>query len=261
MNLSRLRILLALAVVSGLASTASAQTASTYQSSLRPLGLPVVGSTYLAGTDTLSQSFESLKPGFLSVVTSKLPEAKVFTGAGVNRLDPTRLYFNFAYAPRVYYLYEGACYDNALGVTIATVSAPTSKPVTGTSYTIFPFVHSSIGPACSTGSGVRSKSEPLMAGDFVQLPTVNAGQQLAFFIMAQMDSSGKPTNVFYNGDSTNADLFQHLIAFFPDKSQYMIIGFEDMFNGGDKDCNDLVFVVDIGGNNAAALRDTSNMPK
>lgn len=261
MNIKCFPSLLALAALFGLAASASAQTVSPYQSSLRPLGLTVVGNTYLDGTDSLSQSFDASKAGFLQTITSKLPEGKVFTGAGLNRLDPTRLYFNFAYAPRVYYIYEGACYNNALGVTIATVSAPTSKPATGTNYTIFPFVHSSISPVCASGSGVRSAKEPLLAGDFVQLPTVNAGQQLAFFIMAEMDSSGKPTNVFYNGNSTNADNFQHLIAFFPDNSQYIIIGFEDMYNGGDQDCNDLMFVVDIGVNNAAALRNPSTMPK
>ncbi|HUY92892.1 MAG TPA: DUF4114 domain-containing protein [Pirellulales bacterium] len=261
MNVEHTRWLLALAVASGLAASASAQTVSPYQSSLRPLGLSLVGKTYLDGTDALSQSCDASKASFLQTITSKLPEHVAFTGAGLNRLDPTRLYFNFAYAPRVYYIYEGACYDNALGVTIATVSAPTSKPASGTNYTIFPFVHSSISPVCASGSGVRSAKEPLMAGDFVQLPTVDAGQQLAFFIMAEMDRSGTPTNVFYNGDSTNADDFQHLIAFFPDNSQYIIIGFEDMYDGGDQDCNDLMFVVDIGVNNAAALRNPSNMPR
>ncbi len=43
-----------------------------------------------------------------------------------------------------------------------------------------------------------------------------------------------------------------MIAFFPDNSQYIIIGFEDEYGGGDQDCNDLMFVVDVGPNNAAA---------
>ncbi|HVX60505.1 MAG TPA: DUF4114 domain-containing protein [Pirellulales bacterium] len=257
----RFQSFLALAVVSGLAATASAQTADPYQPSQRPLGLSVVGPTYKAGSDSASQAFEQTRQKFLNTIQKLLPEGKVFTGAGVNRLDPTRLYFGYTYTPRVYFLYVGACYDNALGVTIAQVAAPTSKPVTGTNYTIFPLVHSSIAPVCASGTGKRSKTEPLLSGDFVQLPTVNAGEQLAFFIMAEMDSSGKPTNVFYNGESNNADNFQHLIAFFPDNSQYIIIGFEDMFNGGDKDCNDLLFAVDIGGDNATYLRDPSNMPR
>ena len=255
------QVCLGLALMGCLATSAAAQTLSTYQPSNRPLGLPLVGKTYLTGTDSASQTFDSSKSGFINIITSKLPEAQVFTGAGLNQLDPERLYFMFDYTPRVYYLYEGACYDNALGVTIATVSAPTSSRVTGTDYTVFPFVHSSIGPVCAKGSGTRSSTEPLMAGDFVKLPTVKAGQQLAFFIMSNMNDSSVPANTFYNGDTNNVDNFQHLIAFFPDNSQYIIIGFEDMLNGGDKDCNDLMFVVDVGPNNAAAWRAPNTMPK
>jgi hypothetical protein len=255
------RSFLALVLVHGLAVSASAQTKSPFQPSQRPLGLPLMGKTYLDGTDALSLSFDASKQSFLNVITTNLKETVAYTGAGLNQLDPTRLFFMFDYAPRVYYIYEGACYDNALGVTIATVTAPTSTPVTGTSYTVFPFVHSSIGPVCCSGSGTRSSSEPLMAGDFVKLPTVKAGQQLAFFIMAEMDGSANPQDVYYNGNTNNADNFPHMIAFFPDNSQYMIIGFEDMYNGGDKDCNDLMFVVDVGPANSAALRVANTMPK
>lgn len=259
--MQRVRLFLALAIVNGLAASASAQTVSLFQVPLRPLNLPLIGKTLLSGSDAASLTFESVKPVFLDKITSTLPEGVRFTGASVNQLDPTRLYFNSDYAPRIYFLYEGACYDNALGVTIAPASTPSSQPTAGANYIVFPLVHSSIGPACSSGLGVRSKREPLLAGDFVQLPTVNAGQQLAFFIMSQMDVAGNPANVFYNGAANNADKFQHLIAFFPDNSQYMIIGFEDMSKGGDKDCNDLVFAVDIGPNNAAALRNASVLPR
>lgn len=255
------RWFLGVAVTNVVAAAAFAQTLSPYQPSQRPLGLPLVGKTYVDGSDSASQAFDTSKQSFLNIITTNLPEGVKFTGANLNRLDPTRLFFSFSYAPRVYYIYEGACYDNALGVTIATVSAPTANPPTGTSYTVFPYGHSSISPVCSSGSGKRSASEPLLAGDFVQLPTVNAGQQLAFFLMANMDSKANPADVYYNGDSNNPDRFQHLISFFPNNSQYLIIGFEDMYGGGDMDCNDMMFVVDIGPNNAAALRAPTSFPK
>ena len=152
---------------------------------------------------------------------------------------------------------------DALCVTIATVTAPTSTEVQGTNYLVFPLVQSTISPVCSTGTGVRTSTYPLMAGDFVQLPTINAGQQLAFFLAANMNSSGTPSNVFYNGASNNTDGYQHLVAFFPDNnSQYIIIGFEDLsVPGSDKDCNDAMFVIDVGPLNAAALRSASTLPK
>ncbi|HEX5446461.1 MAG TPA: DUF4114 domain-containing protein [Pirellulales bacterium] len=255
------KLFAALLCLNGLALSASAQTLSPFQPANRPLGLPLVGPTYLDGSDAASQSFDNYKQSFLDTITANLPEAVAFSGESLNQLDPTRLYFMFDYAPRVYYIYEGACYDNALGVTIATVSAPTNKPTTGTSYTVFPFGHSSISPACASGSGKRSKSEPLLPGDFVQLPLVTAGQQLAFFLMANMDSHSNPADVYYNGNSNNPDNFQHLVCFFPSESQYLIIGFEDMLNGGDRDCNDLMFVVDIGPNNAALLRSPILLPQ
>jgi uncharacterized protein DUF4114 len=261
MNTRLMSALLALALVNSLAAAAMAQTLDKYQPSQRPLGLPLIAKTYQAGSDSTSATFEQTKQSFLNIITSKLPESMAFTGIGLNQLDPQRLYFLFPYAPRVYYLYEGACYDNALGATIASVSAPSSQVLTGNTFTIFPFVHSSIAPVCASGSGKRSSTEPLLAGDWVQLPTVNAGQQLAFFIMAEMDSNANPAHEFYNGKSINADNFAHMIAFFPDNSNFIIIGFEDMYNGGDQDCNDLMFAVDIGPQNAAAWRNASSLPK
>lgn len=255
------KVFAAVLCLNGLALSASAQTLSPFQPANRPLGLPLVGPTYLDGSDAASQLFDNFKQSFLNTITTNLPEGVAFSGESLNQLDPTRLYFMFDYAPRVYYIYEGACYDNALGVTIATVSAPTNKPTTGASYTVFPFGHSSLSPVCASGSGKRSKNEPLLPGDFVQLPTVKAGQQLAFFLMANMDSHSNPADVYYNGNSNNPDNFQHLICFFPSESQYLIIGFEDMLNGGDRDCNDLMFVVDIGPQNAMLLRLPTALPQ
>ena len=234
---------------------------SPVQSPLRPLGYSIFGQVHVAGADSTAQAFETNKSTYQAYCKKMLPEGVVFTGAGLNQLDPQRLYFLFDYAPRVYFLQEGACYTDALGATIATAAAPTNTILTRTTKTIFPNNHWSLSWICATGSGTRSTSEPLLAGDFVQLPTVKAGQQLAFFIMAEMDDSGNPDYVYYNGTNNNADKFQHMIAFFPDNSQYIIIGFEDMYNGGDKDCNDLMFVVDVGVMNAQALRNPNSLPK
>ena len=261
MSMRPLRSLLALGLLNLFAATGSAQTLSPIQSPFRPSGLPLVGSVYLSGTDTASAAEASLQTGYISMIKQYLPETIKFTGIGLNQLNPQQLYFLFPYAPRVYFIYEGACYTDALGVTIATVSTPTNKPTTGTSYTIFPDQHSWQGSVCASGSA-RSSSEPLQAGDFVQLPTVNAGQQLAFFCMSNLNSTGTtPQYTFYNGASNNVDNFQHMIAFFPDNSQYIIIGFEDVYGGGDQDCNDLMFVVDVGPNNAASWKLGTSMPK
>ena len=246
-------------------AVAIASTNSPAQSPIKPYFGSLAALVQLEGSDTLSQSFQSLEPGYLSMVKSKLPEGVAFTGAGLNQLDPSRLYFWYNYAPRVYFLYEETGAIDQLGVTIATVSKPTTGALSGTAYTIFPSGRSCTDPLYSPGNGVRTTTYPLYPGDFVQLPTVNAGQQLGFCLGNGVNSNGVPANtngvptVYYNGVST-IDNFQHMIAFFPDNSQYIIIGFED-WAFGDQDCNDLVCVVDVGPQNAAALRSASSLPK
>ncbi|HEY3968005.1 MAG TPA: DUF4114 domain-containing protein [Planctomycetaceae bacterium] len=262
MKIHRSRLILCLGLLGGLVTSVIASTPSPVQSTLRPLGLPIVKQVQLSGSDSQSQAFEAVKAGYQKTCAAKLPEGVAFTGEALNQLDPQRLYFMFDYAPRVYFLAEGACYTDALGATIATAATPTNTPLKGNTFTIFPSTHCSLSTVCSTGSGNRTQAEPLLSGDFVQLPTVKAGQQLQFFLMANMDSSGKPADTYYNGTTTNPDDFQHMIAFFPDNnSQYIIIGFEDMYGGGDKDCNDVLYVVDVGPNNAALFRNPNTLPR
>lgn len=248
------------AVAIGFTTTVIGGTYNFVQSSYRPLGLSVTDRVQTIGSDSTAVSFDTNLTTYENYCASMLPEGVVFTGAGLYQLDPQRLYFLFDYAPRVYFIKDGACYKNALGATIATLSAPTSSILSGNTFTIFPNASSPKG-ICGSGGSSRSSSEPLLYGDFVQLPTVKAGQQLAFFLMANLDSSAVPQSVYYNGTSNNADNFQHMIAFFPDNSQYIIIGFEDMYGGGDKDCNDVMFVVDVGPMNALIWRDPSSLPK
>ncbi len=250
----RLFAALALSAFLAAAGTTQAQTVSSVQGLLGSQAAPLCGKVYIAGSDSLSAAYSTNQTSFLNTITSQLKEGVAFTGAGLNQLDPTRLYFLFDYAPRCYWIYGYAGYVDGIGATIATVSAPTSNALTGNTFTIMPDVH-------WNGYNTRTSTYPVAQGDFVQLPTVKSGQQLGFFVYSNENSNGNPGNTFYNGASNNADGFQHMIAFFPSNSQYIIIGFEDMYGGGDKDCNDVMFVVDIGPNNAAALRNTSSLPK
>lgn len=237
-----------------LATTASGQTLSPFQPTQRPLGLPLIGPTYLAASDAASIAYSVNQTTYSNIITTKVKEGVPFTGIGLNQLDPQRLYFLFDYAPRVYFIYGYAAYIDGLGATVATVSTPTASNLTGNTFTIFPDAH-------WNGNKTRTSTYPVQPGDWVQLPTVKAGQQLAFFVDSNENGSGNPANVFYNGKANNKDNFQHMIAFFPDNSQYIIIGFEDLYGGGDQDCNDLMFVVDIGPQNALVLRNPNSLPK
>jgi len=252
-----------LALVGGIAT---ASTPSSAQSPITPRFGALAGLVQLAGSDALSTAFQTYEPSYLAFVKAKLPEGVAFTGNGLNQLDPARLYFLYSYAPRVYFLYEETGVIDQLGVTIGTVAEPVTGPISGTTYTVFPSGRSCTDPLYSPGNGVRTNTYPLYPGDFVQLPTVSAGQQLGFCLSNDVNSAGVPitTNgqptIYYNGVS-QFDNYQHMIAFFPDTtSQYIIVGFEDWANG-DQDCNDLMFVVDIGAQNAATLRSSTGLPK
>jgi hypothetical protein len=105
-------------------------------------------------------------------------------------------------------------------------------------------------------TATRSTSAPLLPGDFVNLGTIEGGSKLNFFLIANGANGGG--RVYSTDISTNPDGLNHVVAFtyaLPG-SPYLIIGFEDLFGGGDKDFNDLIFAVDIGMANIAALTGT-----
>ena len=144
------RLLLGLGLLGCCVALATASTPSPVQSNSQPLGLPLIGKVQLSGSDAQAQAFEAVKASYIQTVNAKLPERVAFNGAGLNQLDPQRLYFTADYAPRVYFIYEGACYTNALGATIATASKPTDQPLQGNTFTIFPNTHSSISYICAS---------------------------------------------------------------------------------------------------------------
>ena len=60
---------------------------------------------------------------------------------------------------------------------------------------------------------------------------------------------------------TVVDHVQHMLAFFPDNSNYIMVTFENQLNGGDGDYNDTVIVIDVGPDNASLWRNSGNLPK
>ena len=81
------------------------------------------------------------------------------------------------------------------------------------------------------------------AGDFVNMGKVQASTQLNFFLMADAVNGGKNA---YSTNHRNADGLVHAVAFTMPGTPYLLIAFEDLFGGGDKDYNDIVFTLDIG---------------
>lgn len=76
----------------------------------------------------------------------------------------------------------------------------------------------------------RTSSEPLLPGDFVDLPTLKAGSVLDFFLISDGANGGK-TVVTANA-ARNYDRLSHAVAFALPDSPYLILGFEDGWKGG-----------------------------
>jgi hypothetical protein len=156
-------------------------------------------------------------------------------------LDPSQLTVATKSDVRVYFVGEGASYHNSLGFNTqgGAISASGSQ-------LIFPDVS-------TPDNGKRSNQEPLLPGDFVQLGNFNAGTKLDFFLIA--DGANGGTNVFSTNSSLNKDGINHVVsyAFAVPGSSYLLLSFEDMYGGGDRDYEDAIFAVDFGAANVQNL--------
>jgi hypothetical protein len=207
----------------------------------------------------MSNNFNS----FMAIVNDNLGETSAYAQASNNTLAPEKLFFFFDYSPRVYFLTEGAGYTNALGANICDAETSTSATPDATRrFLIFPNSQSNKGQWGGDGSSKRTTDYPLQPGDFVQLPAITRGKQLELFLMANQNSSSVPEATYYNQKQQNGDNMLHMVAFFPANSNFVILGFEDIYGGGDLDYNDLVLALDVGPDNAAVWRNPQgSLPK
>jgi len=221
---------------------------SPIQSSARPFGLDIVGPVHLAGSDADSALFQSgTLPTVNDWININLSEKTTIEDTSSISLDPSNLNLATESDARVYFVGEGAGYHNTLGFNIDGGGITTGDPKL-----IFPDA-SSTATYYNSGdsSGTRTASYPLLPGDFVDIGTFESGTQLDFFLIANGANSG--TNLYSTDSSVNPDGIDHVVAYALSDSPYLLIGFEDLYGGGDRDFNDLLFVVDIGSGNVNAL--------
>jgi hypothetical protein len=57
-------------------------------------------------------------------------------------------------------------------------------------------------------------------------------------------------NVFWTDIDRNLDGIDHVVAFAHVDSPYLLPGFEDLYGGGDRDYNDVLFAVYVGEQNS-----------
>lgn len=218
-----------------------------------PLNLPVIGNVQVTGSDTRAAEFNSQwLPTFRTIINDNLSESVVFTSAPGFKLDSAKFFLRqqASRTIRVYFLAEGAGYQNTLGFSFT----PAGSPTPGSPKVLF--------PNASIGSGRRTVDIPVREGDFVDIGVGGNGWQLDFFLISNgfrmwRDSNQTNTNLgwLWNDKSRNSDGLQHVVAFALPNSPYILVGFEDIIGGGDLDYNDALFVVDVGIENVDVLTD------
>lgn len=240
---------LGLLAVTTLTGGLVAQTASPVQSSERPLGLAIVGKVQLAGSDSDAANFQkNTLPTVTKLVNGSLSERVKIDDSSM-LLDPSKLKLKTDADVRVYFVGEGAGYANSLGFT----TDGSGKAGSSTAALIFPNASSTVSTYDPASTIRRTDREPLLPGDFVDLGTVKGGGLLDFFVIANGASGGRTS--FSTQTSANPDGINHVVSFayVSKDSPYLILGFEDLLGGGDRDFNDLIFAVDIGAININAL--------
>ncbi|BAY83108.1 hypothetical protein NIES267_25940 [Calothrix parasitica NIES-267] len=200
---------------------------------------------------TVSENDDSQKD-LISKFKAKLDEIDLVERREVARdevvaqqLDPTKLFLKDDHDVTVWFLDEGAGYRNELAYE--TFGETNDKGI------IFDDV-----------SKGRKQSQ-LQMGDYVELGNFKAGTQFNFLLRADGADGTKTSNGdIYGADaSLNADSLEHMIAtqISVDGREYMLMGFEDLRNGGDKDYNDTIFVVDFGEGNLTNKRNFAQAAK
>lgn len=227
------------------------QTEVRFQDQARPFGLDVVAPVMRGGSDDASAEFKSDQlPNLINFVDANLNERQALSDIAGVSLDPEALVLQNEASVRVYFVSEGAGYRNTLGYTVENLATGS----TSDQLLIFPDASSTfkVGQGLASLNRVSySNNAPLVPGDFVDLGVYGANSQMDFFLIANGANGG--TNVYTADTLSNPDQIQHVVAFAVPDSPYLLIGFEDLYGGGDMDYNDILFAVDIGERNVAAL--------
>ena len=237
----------AFAICFSTANLVLSQTVSPAQSPVRPLGLQPIGPVMLNGSDARSREFNSsILPQVNAIIREKLRSGKVFDDLGTFPLDADKLLMPYAAQRpiRIYFIDEGAGYQNTLGFTYSLVGSDDQ----GAEVLLFPNASKAASGSNSWNLGTpqteRTSSQPLNTGDFLDIGSGGPGWQLDFFIISQGATGGQ--HKLWADKSRNMDKTQHVVAFQIPNSTYLIISFEDMLYGGDADYEDLILVADIG---------------
>jgi hypothetical protein len=215
-------------LISGLVASTAAATALLATS---------VSSAQAFSVTPMSQS-EALAPELWSEFNAKVNgESTYLYDQDLTQLDASQLFWDGGVdGIEIYFINEGAGYRNQLFVSANDTSTDT-------------YSSSLLGSMVQDGTAAKvfdditltgGSDSPIYEGQGVRLSGFEGPTQLDFLLKANGFNGG--TTVYGTVDERNPDnIMTHVTAF--EYNGYVMLGFEDLWNGGDRDYNDAVFVV------------------
>lgn len=160
------------------------------------------------------------------------------------KLDTTQLELIYDNDVKVYFVNEGAGYKNQLRIGTTGTTVRSGMVFNDVS------CHSSDAICQGKWSSPADANDALKPGDYVNIGNLAAGTKLDFQVLANGYVNSNP-DIWYTDDSLNSDGLQHVIAYAYEG--YLVLGWEDIRGGGDRDYNDVVFAIYIGEDNLNAI--------
>lgn len=181
--------------------------------------------------------FDSLKSLNITKPSTSLEELKKLINNEANalsqgflaqyELDTSKLFWNGVDPVEVYFINEGAGYRNQLFYTATNASGGLTS-----GGKIFDDIS-------SRDSKLSESNGPLALGQGVSLGAFVGATQLDFMIKSNGKNGGN--TMLGTNAAANPSGLQHVVAF--QHQDWIILGFEDIVGGGDRDYNDVIFAV------------------
>ena len=151
-------------------------------------------------------------------------------------LDPNDLTWKTgAQDVEVFFINEGAGYRNKFGYSDAL-------PTTNGNSSLLNFWNDEVeviwSDVSSSNSILRNDNGPLALGQGYAIGNVAPGETLNFFLRSPRDKVFDSLSV---ENTLNGDGLQHVTTY--QYGEYLVLAYEDLWNGGDKDYNDVVIAV------------------
>ena len=175
--------------------------------------------------DMMSESFHvPISDEYMNFVSSMFPERRVNSDFIDADQDPL-LFFTGQTNLDITFLSEGAGYRNSFGYYLLDENDQ------------FISQRQIFNNASAVGSGGN-----LGTGDSVMIQSTPEASYVGFYIKAN-GFRNRYGNVFYTEESRNGDGLDHVATYYDVEDRSLVMGFEDLWRGGDRDYNDLLIKV------------------